>query len=110
MKNRFFTVLLLWSVCWGQIAFAGDTTPLPLPNSGNVTLTLDEYNKLMELAARPPKKLDVAPLPYSTAALQLKPRWFPDNPQPSGGQRGRWSRRSCRARYGFSPTPSRSCR
>lgn len=74
MRNRFFTVLLLWSVCWGQIAVAGDTAPLPLPNSGNVTLTLDEYNKLMELAARPPKKLDVAPLPYSIKHANVKLR------------------------------------
>ncbi|HXX01833.1 MAG TPA: hypothetical protein VEJ00_11495, partial [Candidatus Acidoferrales bacterium] len=47
---------------------------LPLPNSGNVTLTLDEYNKLVELAAKPPKKPDVAPLPYSIkhADVQLR--------------------------------------
>jgi hypothetical protein len=48
------------SVCW-----AGDKTELPLPDPGNVTLTLDEYNRLLLLAAKPAKKPDVAPLPYS---------------------------------------------
>jgi hypothetical protein len=47
---------------------------LPLPNSGNVTLTLDEYNKLVELAAKPPKKPDVAPLPYSIKHADVKLR------------------------------------
>ena len=60
MKSRFLMVLLLCSVC-----VAEEKTTLPLPDPGNVTLTLDEYNKLVELAARPPKKLETAPLPYS---------------------------------------------
>ena len=49
---------------------------LPLPDPGNVTLTLDEYNRLVDLAAKPPKKPDVAPLPYSIkhADLKLKSR------------------------------------
>ncbi|HTS38748.1 MAG TPA: carboxypeptidase-like regulatory domain-containing protein [Candidatus Solibacter sp.] len=72
MINRIFVTLVLWSVCWGQIAFAGDTTTLPLPNSGNVTLTLDEYNKLVELAAKPPKKTDTPPLPYSIQHAEVK--------------------------------------
>src|SRR5207244_11727275 len=42
-----------------------DTTALPLPDPGNVTLTLAEYNRLVELAANPPKKPELAPLPYS---------------------------------------------
>jgi hypothetical protein len=77
MKNRFFVVVILWSVCWGQIgatpAFAAEEkSVLPLPDSGNVTLTLDEYNKLMELAAKPPKKSDLPPLPYSIKHADLK--------------------------------------
>ena len=73
MKGRIFSVLLLCSVC-SVLAYAGSDTMLPLPNSGNVTLTLDEYNKLVELAAKPPKKPDVAPLPYSIkhADVQLR--------------------------------------
>src|SRR5271169_4929228 len=63
MKSRSmktFVVLLLCSLCAAQ-----EKSTLPLPDAGNVTLTLDEYNKLMELAAKPPKKSDLAPLPYS---------------------------------------------
>jgi carboxypeptidase family protein len=77
MKNRFFVVVILWSVCWGQVftapAYAADEkSALPLPDSGNVTLTLDEYNKLTELAAKPPKKSDLPPLPYSIKHADLK--------------------------------------
>jgi hypothetical protein len=53
---------------------AEDKSTLPLPNSGNVTLPLDEYNKLVELAAKPPKKPDVAPLPYSIKHADVKLR------------------------------------
>ncbi len=66
MKN-IFMVLLLCGAC-----AAGDNTPLPLPNSGNVTLTLDEYNKLVELAGKPPKRPDLAPLPYSIKHADVK--------------------------------------
>jgi len=74
MKNKLVVMLMLWSVCWGQAFAADEKSPLPLPDSGNVTLTLDEYNKLMELAAKPPKKNDLPPLPYSIkhAALKLR--------------------------------------
>ena len=59
MKNV-FVVLLLCCVCAAE-----EKSTLPLPDPGNVTLTLDEYNKLVELATKPPKHADVAPLPYS---------------------------------------------
>jgi hypothetical protein len=71
MKN-IFVVMLLCCVCASQMCVAEDAATLPLPNSGNVTLSLDEYNKLMELAARPPKKSDVAPLPYSIKHADVK--------------------------------------
>jgi len=38
---------------------------LPLPDPGNVTLRLDEYNRLVELASKTPKHTDLPPLPYS---------------------------------------------
>ena len=71
MKN-IFVVLLLCCVCASQMCVAEDAATLPLPNSGNVTLSLDEYNKLMGLAARPPKKSDLAPLPYSIKHADVK--------------------------------------
>lgn len=60
MKTTLLVLLLLCSLC-----VAEEKSELPLPNSGNVTLTLDEYNKLVERAAQPPKRPEVAPLPYS---------------------------------------------
>ena len=72
MKNRFFVMFLLCSMCSAQMFAAEEKTTLPLPDSGNVTLTLDEYNKLVELAARPPKKPETAPLPYSIKHADLK--------------------------------------
>jgi hypothetical protein len=71
MKNMFM-VLLLGCLCAAPLYAAEEKSPLPLPNSGNVTLTLDEYNKLMELAAKPPRKSDLAPLPYSIKHADLK--------------------------------------
>src|SRR5271169_2301637 len=70
MKSRSmktFVVLLLCSLCAAQ-----EKSTLPLPDAGNVTLTLDEYNRLVELAAKPPKKSDLAPLPYSIKHADLK--------------------------------------
>ena len=72
MKSRLFSLLVLCSVCWGQVRVAQQNSILPLPDSGNVTLTLDEYNRLVELAAKPPKKSDVPPLPYSIKHANLK--------------------------------------
>jgi hypothetical protein len=59
-------------MCSAQMGVAEEKSALPLPNSGNVTLTLDEYNRLVELAAKPPKKSDAAPLPYSIKHADLK--------------------------------------
>ncbi|MGC1451516.1 MAG: carboxypeptidase-like regulatory domain-containing protein [Candidatus Sulfotelmatobacter sp.] len=68
MKNIFVVLLL----CCGCVAEEKST--LPLPDSGNVTLTLDEYNKLVELAAKPQKGPDLAPLPYSIKHAEVKLR------------------------------------
>jgi hypothetical protein len=80
MKNRFFVMSLLCAMCATQMfeasAFAASSAAeeasLPLPNSGNVTLTLDEYNRLVELASKTPKKPDAAPLPYSIKHADVK--------------------------------------
>jgi hypothetical protein len=72
MNCRFLTLpvlMLVASICWGQ-----EKPILPLPDPGNATLTLDEYNKLVEMAAKPPKKPELAPLPYSIQHADLKLR------------------------------------
>jgi hypothetical protein len=74
MKTRYFATFMLMMGCvaWGRVYAAEEKSALPLPNSGNVTLTLDEYNRLTELAAKPPKKPDTAPLPYSIKHADVK--------------------------------------
>jgi hypothetical protein len=73
-QNRMVAVLVLCAACAVPACAGAGDAPLPLPSSGNVTLTLDEYNKLMEMAAKPPKKPDVAPLPYSIKHADVKLR------------------------------------
>ena len=71
MKNV-IVVLLLCCVCVAQVPATQEKSMLPVPDSGSVTLTLDEYNKLVELAAKPPKRPDLAPLPYSIKHADVK--------------------------------------
>jgi len=75
MKNRLLAMLLVCSVCSAALVFAADEKSiLPLPNSGNVTLTLDEYNRLVELAGKPLKKPETPPVPYSIKHADVKLR------------------------------------
>src|SRR3954462_14430611 len=63
MKTRLlFTILFCVS---GLVCLAEEESSLPLPDPGNVTLTLEEYNRLVELASKTPKHAEIAPLPYS---------------------------------------------
>ncbi len=68
MKSRFLLTMLC--AC-GVICGAQEKSSLPLPDPGNVTLTLDEYNRLVELASKTPKHADLAPLPYSIKHADL---------------------------------------
>jgi hypothetical protein len=47
---------------------------LPVPAAGNVTLPVDDYNRLTELASRPGKKAEEAPIPavLKSASLNLR--------------------------------------
>ena len=56
------------ALLFATLAFADS---LPLPDAGNVSLPLEEYNKLIELAARPPKKPDAPPQPYAIKTAQV---------------------------------------
>ncbi|HZC24265.1 MAG TPA: carboxypeptidase-like regulatory domain-containing protein [Candidatus Binatia bacterium] len=73
MKTR-LTMMMIFAACATLLGLAQEKSTLPLPDPGNVTLTLDEYNKLVELAAKPPKRPDLAPLPYSIKHADLKLR------------------------------------
>lgn len=70
--NRILMTILC-CLCAALVA-AQEKSPLPLPDSGNVTLPLDEYNKLVELASKMPKNPDLAPLPYSIKHAEVKLR------------------------------------
>jgi hypothetical protein len=73
---RYKNLALPFACCFVLSLFAAgqDTSALPLPDPGNVTLTLAEYNRLIELAAHPPKNPEVAPLPFSIQHADLKLR------------------------------------
>ena len=62
------TILLMLIMALGVSAQQRDlrsSMPLPAPSSaGTVTLSLAEYNRLSELAAKKPKQTDAPPLPY----------------------------------------------
>src|SRR5579871_5208476 len=71
MKN-IFVMTIVCGICAASICWAQEKATLPLPDPGQVTLTLDEYNKLVELVGRTPKRPEVAPLPYSIQHAELK--------------------------------------
>jgi len=75
MKPLIILLLILATTTYGQQRNARLDTVLPPPSSaGTVTLSLAEYNRLVELAARKPKATDAAPLPFalSRAAFRLR--------------------------------------
>jgi hypothetical protein len=55
-------------------AMAADsaTATLPLPTTGNVTLTLAEYDRLIDLAAKAAKKHEAPPIAYAIKHADLK--------------------------------------
>jgi hypothetical protein len=53
-------------------AAADEVAGPPVPAAGNVTLPLDEYNRLIELASKPARKLDSPPVPYTMNRADLK--------------------------------------
>ncbi len=75
MKNNFLVLVLILPVLiLPAAAVAEQKSGLPLPDSGNVTLPLDEYNRLVELASKPAKRQETPPLNYSVQSADLKLR------------------------------------
>ncbi len=68
MKFRQMVVMLMLGCA---AVAAQEKATLPLPDPGNVTLTLDEYNRLVEMASKNPKHPELAPLPYSIKHVDL---------------------------------------
>jgi len=71
---QFFTALILTALLLtsSRSTLAQQRDILPLPSSGNVTLSLDEYNRLVTLAAKPVKTSDRFPLNYAIQRAELK--------------------------------------
>ena len=53
-------------------AFGQDRPLLPVPSTGNVTLTLDEYTHLLELAGKPRPHLEAPPVPYAVKRADVR--------------------------------------
>jgi hypothetical protein len=70
MKNILLAAAFLMSVP----LFAQDKITPPVPQAGNVTLPLEEYNRLLELANKSPRRVEPAPLPYTIKRGDLKLR------------------------------------
>src|SRR5215471_9826542 len=67
-KKILVLMLMICTATFGQ----QKNSVMPLPNSGNVSLSLEEYNKLVELATRPTKKPELPPINYSVKHADLK--------------------------------------
>jgi hypothetical protein len=71
--KKILSILLAWMLVLPGFAVAADDLALPpVPATGNVTLPLDEYNRLLELASKPVRKLDTPPVPYTMKRADLK--------------------------------------
>jgi len=70
VKTRLFILAL--AISFAIPAFAQKSLESPLPPTGNVTLSLDEYNRLLALANRPGKHSELPPLPYILKRADLK--------------------------------------
>ena len=66
------TLALLVVSVFAQPCSAQQMLEVPRPLPGNVTLSLDEYNRLLALANRPGKKPDTPPVPYVLKHADLK--------------------------------------
>jgi hypothetical protein len=75
MRNSVILILLLTITTFGQQR--NSTTGVPLPAAGaagTVTLSLSEYNRLVELSTRQAKSPDLAPLPFVLTRAVFKLR------------------------------------
>jgi hypothetical protein len=66
--KKLLAILMMFSI----YAMGAETASLPLPTTGNVTLTLAEYNRLVELASKSSKQRETPPLPYAIKRVDMK--------------------------------------
>lgn len=72
--KKILSTLLAGLLLSPQCVLAGEKSGSvpPVPSSGNVTLPLDEYNRLLELANKPARKIETPPVPYTLKRADLK--------------------------------------
>ncbi len=70
--KKILAILLAWMMVLPGFAAADEVARPPVPATGNVTLPLDEYNRLLELASKPARKLDTPPVSYTMKRADLK--------------------------------------
>ena len=75
MKRSIVLLLILATTTYGQQKNTRIDATIPPPGSaGTVTLSLAEYNRLVELATRKPKSADTVPLPFVMSRAAFKVR------------------------------------
>jgi hypothetical protein len=67
-------IIIITIFVFGILGHAQKNRDLPLPSSGDVTLPLEEYNKLVELASKPVIKPENPPISYAIKRVALKLR------------------------------------
>jgi hypothetical protein len=72
-------LLILPVLLLATALFAQEKRALPIPASGDVTLPLEEYNKLIELAKKPVIKPEPPLIPYAIRNAELKLRVTSDS-------------------------------
>lgn len=67
--------VVVFAMIFSMVASAAEraaTPSLPLPSSGNVTLTLAEYDRLVDLATKVGRKHEAPPVSYTLKRAELK--------------------------------------
>ncbi|HUJ30978.1 MAG TPA: carboxypeptidase-like regulatory domain-containing protein [Candidatus Acidoferrum sp.] len=69
--KRMLVAALTFELIFPATAFAQERNVIPVPSPGNVTLPVDDYNRLIELANKPVKGPEAPPLPYTIQRASL---------------------------------------
>jgi hypothetical protein len=76
MKNDTLVliIIIVATITISAAMFAQEKTVPPIPPAGNVTMPLDEFNRLMELAGKPRSKPNPPPIRYAIKRAELQLR------------------------------------
>lgn len=77
MVSKFLSLMMVMLISLNMLA--ADKTNVPLPTSGNVTLTLSEYDRLTDLANKAAKTREKPPVAYTIKHVDLKLRVGDEN-------------------------------